>query len=270
MHGCISILIHLLFSHDPFFSMMKRLKQGYAQLLDASLEYFETPGTHFVVTAMRDQPEWANWVQPIWLMKIGNTVLCSVSPAYATKLQHLLLGVVLDTLCSPDLLALMQRITEEPAEDTPRVLGLEWVQCELLYYPDTVPPALPSVHRVESLLPSDQQARRFLRDFDGGGYGIRAEDGTIAAHACIKNKGLLQEIAVGTESAYRQRGMGKAVVAAAVTQILQQSKLPVYWPDSLQNVASYQLAYALGFQKGAEMLFCCYALPNWSGFALTS
>ena len=250
--------------------MLKLLKQGYAKLLDVSVECFETPGTHLVVTPKRDQPEWANWVHPIWLMKIGSTVICSVSPAYATSAEQVLAGVTLDTLLRPDLLALMHSITDRQDSDGQDNIDLEWVQCELLYYAQAAPPVFLSHHLIERLLPNDERTRHFLHNFDGGSYGIRAEDGTIAAHACIKNKGLLQEIAVGTEPVYRQQGMGKAVVAAAVTQILQQSKLPVYWPDSLQNVASYQLAYALGFQKGAEMLFCCYALPNWPGFALAS
>lgn len=243
--------------------MLELLKQGYARLLDTSVERFAAPGFHFVVTPKRDLPEWANWVHPIWFMKIDDTVICSVSPAYAVRTKQIVVDVAIDTLLSAELLIQVHSITKEQGSVHP-----EWVQCELLYYPHAYPPDSPSGYLVECLQPSDERSKYFLRNFDGGGYGIRAEDGSIAAHACIKDKGLLQEIAVGTEPAYQRRGMGKAVVAAAVAQILQQGKVPVYWPDSLQNAASYKLAYALGFQKAGEMLFCCYAQSDWVGFPL--
>ncbi|MEZ4863544.1 MAG: GNAT family N-acetyltransferase [Caldilineaceae bacterium] len=258
--------------------MLAQLQQGYAQMLDVSVERMRTPGLHVVVTPRRDQPEWANWVHPVWFFKLEETVVCSVSPVYATKAKAVLAAVKLASLLDTDLLTVMQQITAqqstrgqsttEQSATAVHPAEMEWVQCELLYYPYASPPQLSSQHVVENLQPTDDNVRGLLRLFDGGVYGIRAEDGTIAAHGCIKDKGLVHEIAVGTEVAYRQRGMGKAVVAAAVAQILERGKVPVYWPDSLQNLASYRLAYALGFQKAAEMLFCCYALPDWAGFPL--
>lgn len=244
--------------------MLNLLKQGYAQLLDTTIETLTPPGLHFVVTPKRDQPEWANWVHPIWFFKIDNSVVCSVSPSYATRTQAMMAGAVMDTLLADRLLRRAQAITAEQ-----NAVALEWVRCELLYYPDADPPALSTGYPVEPLQPTDERSRAFLRNFDGGVYGIRAADGVMAAHAFIKNKGVLQEIAVGTEPAYQRRGLGRAVVAAAVARILQQGKVPVYWPDSLANVNSYRLAYAVGFQKVAEMLFCCYAQPEWSGFPLS-
>ncbi|MEZ4733665.1 MAG: GNAT family N-acetyltransferase [Caldilineaceae bacterium] len=241
--------------------MIELLKQGYARLLDVNVDRLATPGIHVVVTGRREQPEWANWVHPIWFFQMANTVIGSVAPAYAAAAQQITAHLTPDTLLCSEMVALAHSSTEAlgPAD-------LEWVQCELLYYPSPQPPTRSSGYTVEKLQPTDEHSRYFLRNFDGGGYGIRATDGTIAAHACIKNKGLLYEIAVGTEAAYRRRGMGKAVVAAAVAHILQQGKVPVYWPDSLNNIASYQLAYSLGFQKVAEMFFCCYAVPDWPGF----
>lgn len=243
--------------------MIRLLKQGYAHLLDTTVETLATPGLHWVVSPKRDQPEWANWVHPIWFFKMENSVVCSVSPTYATRTQQIMADVVMASLLDRALLTRAHLIT-----DGQSALELEWVQCELLYYPHADPPVLRSDHAIEPLQPTDERSRRFLRNFDGGVYGLRAEDGVMAAHAFIKNKGALQEIAVGTEPAYQRRGLGKAVVAAAVAQILRQGKVPVYWPDSLQNTGSYRLAYALGLQKVAEMLFCCYAQPDWEGFPL--
>ncbi|MBX3010080.1 MAG: GNAT family N-acetyltransferase [Caldilineaceae bacterium] len=243
--------------------MQTLLRQGYATLLGVAVERLTMPGIHLVVTPVREQPEWANWVHPIWFFKLADTIVCSASPAYVAAAQQLIDQMRPETFLDSQWMDFAASVTgaQGPAD-------LEWVQCELLYYPNIEPPKVASDHPVEKLQPTDARSSYFLRNFDGGGYGIRTADGTIAAHACIKDKGLLQEIAVGTELAYRQRGMGKAVVAAAVAQICQQGKVPVYWPDSLTNAASYQLAYSLGFQKVAEMFFCCYAQPDWPGFPL--
>lgn len=243
--------------------MRDLLIQGYAHLLDTTVATLATPGLHFVITPQRDRPEWANWVHPIWFFKIDNSVVCSVSPTYATRTQQIMADVIIGSLLDATLLTRAHSIT-----DGQSAVPLEWVQCELLYYPHTDPPVLRADYAIAPLQPTDEPSRRFLRNFDGGVYGLRAGDGVMAAHAFIKDKGVLQEIAVGTEPAYQRRGLGKAVVAAAVAQILRQGKVPVYWPDSLQNIGSYRLAYALGFQKAAEMLFCCYAEPAWKGFPL--
>lgn len=57
----------------------------------------------------------------------------------------------------------------------------------------------------------------------------------------------------GTESTYRRQGLDRAVVSSAVTEILRREKIPVYWPDSLENFASYALAESLGLEKVAEI-----------------
>ena len=67
--------------------------------------------------------------------------------------------------------------------------------------------------------------------FDGGVFAILEND-RVASHAGIKDKGLIQEIAVGTEPEFQRRGFGKAVVAAAIRHILAQGKVVVYIPDN--------------------------------------
>jgi RimJ/RimL family protein N-acetyltransferase len=244
-------------------AILHRLKQGYAHLLDAPVEALDRPGFTLVVTPAREQPEWANWIFPIWLFAIGSSLICSVSPGYAEPAQAAFASLPLKTLLNQETLTRARRVIDDRT-----ATGQEWVQCELFFYPHPRPPDLAAAYPVEKLQPVDEQAVDFLRSFDGGAYGIRAENGEIIAHAGIKNKGLLQEIAVGVEAGYRQRGLSKVVVAQAIVAILNQGKVPVYWPDSLRNTASYRLAAALGFQKAAEMCFCCYELPGWAGFPL--
>ncbi len=248
---------------DQTTTVLQKLKFGYAQLLGVSADTLDRPGVTFVEAPLRDQPEWANWVHPIWLFSIGSTLICSTSPEYSEQVKAAFHTLSSDQLLSTEALALARTVISEPARN-----GEEWVQCELLFYPSLKRPELRSPYLIDKLQPTDERAKYFLRHFDGGVYGIRVENNAIAAHVGIKNKGLLQEIAVGTEPDYQRRGMGKAVVTYAVTDILKQGKVPVYWPDTPQNTASYALAHSLGFQKVAEMLFCCYALPNWPGFPL--
>lgn len=238
-------------------SILQKLKLGYAHLLDISAEVMDKPGFTLIETSLRDRPEWANWVHPIWLFAIGLTLVCSVSPHYVKRAEIAFGSLPANVLLSAETLALARTVLDDRT-----ARGKEWVQCEVLFYPHRQPPNLASPYQVEKLQPDSDRASRFLRGFDGGVFGIRFENDYIAAHAGIKNKGLLQEIAVGVEEGYRQRGLGKAVVAHAVAAILVQDKVPVYWPDSVKNTASYALAYSLGFEKVAEMCFCCYELPN--------
>jgi hypothetical protein len=244
---------------------LQKLKQGYGYLLDVSADALDNSGFTFVETAWRDQPEWANWVFPVWLFSINSSLICSVSPHYAQLARGAFEALPVEALLKPEILALARTVIDDKPGS-----GIEWVQCELLFYPHTQPPELEFPYPVEKLQPVDEPARAFIRGFDGGVYGIRVEKNFIAAHAGIKNKELIQEIAVGVEPGYQQRGMGKAVVAYAIADILRQGKVPVYWPDSLENKASYALADSLGFQKVATMLFCAYELPNWQGFPVNT
>src|SRR5688572_6512214 len=99
--------------------------QGYAQLLDAPVEKFHTDSITFVSTPVRDRPEWANWIQPIWLFGFEGSVICSTSPTYAEAAKANFADVTAATLLSEGSLARARSL--EPT--------LEWVPCELFYYP---------------------------------------------------------------------------------------------------------------------------------------
>jgi hypothetical protein len=230
--------------------------RGYAQLLDAPVEKFLADGLTFVTTPVRDLPEWANWIQPVWLFGFENAVICSVSPTYAEAAQDSLADVRADTLLSDATLARATSIAPD----------LEWVRCELFYYPHDGPPQIAHEYTVEKLLPGQPGATNYLRNFDGGVYVIWNPQKEITAAAFIKNKGLIREIAVGTDEVYRRQGRGSAVVAHAIREILAQGKVATYWPDNFENKGSYAIARSVGMVKGAEMLFCAYQQAEWQGF----
>lgn len=238
----------------------QKLKQGYAHLLAAPVAAFESPGLTFVETGKRELPEWANWVIPLWLLSIGPAVICSVAPSHTAVAQTLIESLKSETLLSPKM-----------ADKARQLINAEgWRQREILYFPGQEPPPIfgPDhirLYPVEKLKPG-AAGDTLLKAFDGPVFVIRNQAGEIAAHAGIKKKGILREIAVGVEPVYRRKGMGAAVVTEAVTEILAQAKVPIFIPDRLTNTASYALARSLGFAKAGEMLFWEYEQPGWQGF----
>jgi GNAT superfamily N-acetyltransferase len=239
-------------------TVLQKLKQGYARLLDVPVECFEKPDFILVETTIRESAEWANWVMPVWLLSIESSIVCSVSPKYARLVQTLFGSMVIETLINPELWEKAHCLIDAEG----------WRQREIFFYPNSQPPPLTTPYQVEKLKLGDKVAEPFLRAFDGGVYAIRDQAGQIASHAGIKNKGLINEIAVGTEPEYQKKGMGKAVVTHAVTGILARGTVPALIPDTVTNVASYALAHSFGFQKVGEMLFWEYELLKWKGFPL--
>lgn len=250
-------------SPDP--AVLRNLKHGYAQLLGVDVTALDRPGFTLVETALRDRPEWANWILPLWLFSLGPAVVCSVAPRYSARARAAFGERPPTALLTPDTLA-----RARAAIDVSPSPELEWVQTELLYYPYIAPPMQSARHEVEQLRPGPAGDPRLLRTFDGGVFVVRLPDGALAAHAAIKNKGILQELAVGTDERYRRQGMGKAVVSQATAHIVTAGQVAVYWPDSLDNRASLALAASVGFQPVARMCFCCYPEAGWPGFDVPS
>jgi GNAT superfamily N-acetyltransferase len=217
---------------------------GYAALMDVDETLFSTPGVHTVETAVRDRPEWANWLIPIWFIRINAAMVCSVSPAYREVADNTIGLLSHVSLLDPDLAPQVTALT----------IGGEWRQREIFVYPTKATPNATHQQEVVHLTAGHgPQAQSLLKVFDGGVFAI-LDNGQVASHAGIKNKGLIQEIAVGTRPNWQKRGFGKAVVAAAVGHILTQQKVVTYVPDLLGNTASYALARSLGFAKFAETL----------------
>lgn len=219
---------------------LQQLKAGYARLLGTEAATLDSPGFKLVETRIRAEPEWANWIFPIWLFSMGETIICSTLPDYAAHARAAFGALHPGDLLKPETLDKALTVIEDK----------EWVQCELFYYPDAEPPRLTAPHQVEKIEPGKPGVDWLLWAFDGGAYAIRDGAGQLAAHVGIKNKGLLHEVAVGVEPDHRRKGLGQALVAQAIAAILSKGKVPVYWPDHPSNIASVALARSVGFQKG--------------------
>ena len=243
----------------PAHSVRVLLRQGYAQLMGVPEDAFGRGGLVIEVTSARLLPEWANWMIPIWFVALGpSTTVCAVAPPCAEAVRAAPGARAMESLLRPELLDAGRQVVKEG----------EWTCQEILVYDSADPPEVQTPHHVRKLAPGPEEWNGYLRRFDGGVYAVCDERGGVCAHAGIKNKGTLQEIAVGVDPQFRQRGLGKAVVARAVAGILADGKLPVYVPDTLTNVGSYALATSLGLVKAGETLYWEYELPDWKGFPL--
>ncbi len=236
----------------------QKLKQGYAHLLDVLEECFDRPGFTLIETPARDRPEWANWVTPIWVVSLGSGAVCSVSPRYKELAKTIFETATPNDLLSPTLLKKAYSLMNKAG----------WGQREILFYASQKPLPCITPSQVEQLHSSEKKAHGLLKSFDGGVYAIRNHEGDIISWAGIKNKGIINEIAVETQPDYQQHGMGKAVVAEAVNDIITRGNIPVYIPDTLDNAASYALARSLDFQKIGNEVYWEYTLQNWKGFPL--
>ncbi|CAA9250641.1 MAG: hypothetical protein AVDCRST_MAG10-2205 [uncultured Acidimicrobiales bacterium] len=105
-----------------------------------------------------------------------------------------------------------------------------------------------SVRREEpGWVPSDQpDVPAWLRPFGGKVLVVR-EDGQYVAGLGIKRHDELgQEVAVATEEPWRGRGLARALVSRAASDILRQGGVPIYL-HGRANAASARVAEAAGF-----------------------
>jgi hypothetical protein len=79
-------------------NVYQHLKRAYAYLLDAPPDVFDRTGITFIVTTRREQPEWANWILPVWLFKIEEVIVCSVTPFYAPAVRAIFSATPIHTL----------------------------------------------------------------------------------------------------------------------------------------------------------------------------
>ncbi len=217
---------------------------GYAALIGVPDSAFDTPGFFLEVIEKRAEVAWANWLQPIWLVRLGQTTVCTTAPGYARLAESVFGSWNEQSLLSPELL-----------RETQKCFGaLGWQPLEILYYP-AADILLPEIsYRVVRLEKDHRAFEEFSQAFSGNTYVILDGNHRILSWVGIKDHGRINEIAVGTEVGHRRKGLGKAVVARAVADILSRDRVPIYVPDDLANTASYALAYSLGFQKAGEML----------------
>ncbi len=213
-------------------------------MIGVSETAFYTPGFFLEVIERRAEVAWENWLQPIWLVRLGETTVCTLAPTYARLAEKVFGSWNGRSLLSPELYREAQKCFG----------ALGWQPLEILYYPGAEISPQGMSQRAVRLEKDHPAYDEFSRAFSGSTYVVLNENRHVLSWAGIKDHGWINEIAVGTEVGHRRKGLGKAVVAQAVADILSRGRVPVYVPDALTNAGSYALAYSLGFQKAGEML----------------
>jgi hypothetical protein len=239
---------------------IKRLKQGYAHILDTSVRAFDKPGFVMAVTRRRVATDWADSAVPIWFFSTGTNTICSVAPEYADKVDSIFGSQHIESLIAAKWLEAGQRLIDNH----------QWSAYEVFTFLGDLPPQCDTTHQISKLSLDSPNTEKLMRNFDGDIYAIVDEQQQIQAHAGLKNLGIIQEMGILTQPQCRGQSMGKAVVAHATAQILAQHLVPVYIPNRLDNAASYALAKSLGYEKVGEMLMVEYRTPDWAGYTVHS
>ena len=96
-------------------------------------------------------------------------------------------------------------------------------------------------------VPADQpDVPAWLRPFGGKVLVVREEGQYIAGLGIKRHDDLGQELAVATEEPWRGRGLARALVSRAASEILRQGGVPTYL-HGRANAASARVAEAAGF-----------------------
>ncbi|MFB6135725.1 MAG: GNAT family N-acetyltransferase [Halobacteriaceae archaeon] len=228
----------------------ERLVEAYAGVLDASPSDFSRGRATVVATERRRRPYWGSWVRHVWCLAVDGAVVCSAVPRVAPALREALADPPASLLDH----AARSRVRGAVGDAVPEG---EWVQREVLHYPDAAPPdpdADPD-HDVDHVSPDEVDAAGgVVPDAPFDGAFVVCADGRPVSYAGLKRHGDVVELATGTLPGYRRRGMVTAATARAVEAVLDRGSVPVYVPDSPGNEASYALAAAVGFERVGELL----------------
>ena len=180
-----------------------------------------------VGSARRAEPGWDGAIRPFAGVSTPDGTVLSVAPDRldAARAAGSGLGAVLEAL--------------------PEVLGHPGRTVGRGVYRYSVAP--PHIDAVGDWLPADDpDVPAWLRPFGGHVLVVR-EDGQYAAGLGIKRHDELgQEVAVATDEAWRGRGLARALVARAATEILRNGGVPIYL-HGRANAASAHVADAAGF-----------------------
>jgi GNAT superfamily N-acetyltransferase len=134
---------------------------------------------------------------------------------------------------------------EEVLEALPEALGQPGGVVGRGVYRYSVAP--PEVDGVGDWVPAeDPEVPAWLRPFGGRVLVVREEGRYVAGLGIKRHDDFGREVAVATEEAWRGRGLARALVARAATDILRDGGVPIYL-HGRGNEASAHVAEAAGF-----------------------
>ncbi|MEU4338224.1 GNAT family N-acetyltransferase [Micromonospora lupini] len=187
------------------------------------------PGLHVVASHRRARPAWDGRLRPALAVDTGRSAVLSVAPDRVAAIR-----------------ALVRRAPERMLAALPQAVGLPTFRVHDGPFRWSLSPApLPDVGEwTESTAPG---LPPWLRLFDRPVLVVRDSDGAYLAGAGIKRHDAFgHELAVGTASAARGRGLARRLVAQAARRVLDEGAVPTYLHER-DNHASARVAEAAGF-----------------------
>lgn len=200
----------------------------------------------------RAWPRWMGWLVPLECIVVDHAPpgagVISITPPLLDDLAAYLRRC--QTACLPPAgTALSLFLRAHFPQGYPKIHRV--LRCE----PATFTPA-PEILPISLLEPDDIHASWYRLHFDGPVYVARNEKDTIVSWAAIKCKSPdIWEMAVVTETKYRNLGLARSVVSRATIATLDAGKVPMYLHD-LSNTASSRVCQSLGYQPYGYELTC--------------
>ncbi|HET7558499.1 MAG TPA: hypothetical protein VFK80_00950 [Limnochordia bacterium] len=231
-------------------------KNRFARPIDAVAAYVDDalgaqpgdwePGRIRVVAVMeRGLPGWHGWSVPVWAIGRGEAAVFSTTHELQADVE-----AIVNEANSP-----RQAFQSPVPERLFSLVKARYPQCaqrvgRLLFAERAAPLTGPAAEwKVTRLTRAEAAARaHWLGQLDWDGFAVLGDDGRILSACGVKIKHpAVWELAVGTEAGQRNRGMAKAVVAAATAAVLDAGRVPIYIHD-LSNSASSQVARVVGYR----------------------
>jgi len=230
-----------------------RLDQYWAEELGCAPDALHDGGVTVCAPRHREGPRWMGWLVPLECIVLADapsgTGVVSVTPYLEQTLSSFLYAAREDDCLPPEGKALVRFARDYLPTAYPKIHSI------LLCHPETFLP-YPDVLPVEPLRNDDSQVDWFRYHFDGPVFVARGERGDIASWAAIKCKSAhVWEMAVATETNYRNRGLARSVVSHATRAALAAGKVPLYLHD-ISNTASARVCRSLGYQLYGHELTC--------------
>ena len=181
-----------------------------------------------VGSARRAEPGWDGAIRPFAGVSTPEGTVLSVAPHHVDELRAAGDGL------------------EDALEALPAAVGRPGGVVGRGVYRYAVAPSDAGDGIGEWVSAADPDVPAWLRPFGGKVLVVR-EDGQYVAGLGIKRHDELgQEVAVATEEAWRGRGLAKALVSRAASDILRRGGVPTYL-HGRANTASARVAEAAGF-----------------------
>lgn len=231
-----------------------RLDRFWAYELGCAPDALYQGGISICTPPHRQEPRWMGWLVPVECVAIdaagAGTGVISIVPEMAGHLQRSITPATPAAACLPPQgQSLSSFMRERFPAATPKIHRI------LSCMPTQFRPA-DDVFAVEMMPDDDIQVSWYRLHFDGPIFVIRNEYGSIISWAALKWKSdEVWEMAVATESAYRNRGLARSVVTHATRYTFDHGKIALYLHE-ISNMASAHVCGALGYQPYGYELTC--------------